>query len=89
MAERAGESEVAGGNVPAGRRKTGKRIRGIVQQGNARPVTGAPHRRGGNMNGNDAKEQAANTAHVHAVEQAAAQALVEEKESESRFRPLR
>ena len=38
------------------------------------------------MNGNDAKEQAANTAHVHAVEQAAAQALVEEKESESRFR---
>lgn len=31
------------------------------------------------MNGNDAKEQAANTAHVHAVEQAAAQALVEEK----------
>ena len=40
----------------------------------------------GNMNGNDAKEQAANAAHVHAVEQAAAQALVEEKESESRFR---
>ena len=38
------------------------------------------------MNGNDAKEQAANAAHVHAVEQAAAQALVEEKESESRFR---
>ena len=36
------------------------------------------------MNGNDAKEQAANAAHVHAVEQAAAQALVEEKESESR-----
>ena len=35
------------------------------------------------MNGNDAKEQAANAAHVHAVEQAAAQALVEEKESES------
>lgn len=40
----------------------------------------------GNMNGNDAKEQAANAAHVRAVEQAAAQALVEEKESESRFR---
>ena len=38
------------------------------------------------MNGNDAKEQAANAAHVRAVEQAAAQALVEEKESESRFR---
>ena len=38
------------------------------------------------MNGSDAREQAVNAAHVHAVEQAAAQALVEEKESESRFR---
>lgn len=28
----------------------------------------AQHRQRGNMNGNDAKEQAANAAHVHAVD---------------------
>ncbi len=85
MAERAGESEVAGGTSPQDGAKPETDSRDCTT--GERPASHrAPHRRGGNMNGNDAKEQAANTAHVHAVEQAAAQALVEEKESESRFR---
>ena len=45
-----------------------KRIRGIVNRVNAPASHRGTAQTRGNMNGNDAKEQAANAAHVHAVE---------------------